>query len=173
MDVHKKARTTPHSRALIAQRLAAGETPAAVARAVGVCDRTVRKWVARAAEGPLALDDRSCRPQRSPRDLGGADGRDSAAAPAPVDRRGHRRGRGAERRDGRRTLGQLGWRTKKLGRIGAIGHRITGDRRRRVRGIGWEFVHVCLDDCSRLAYAEVLGDEQSVTVAAFLRRAVA
>jgi transposase InsO family protein len=62
---------------------------------------------------------------------------------------------------------------KKLGRIGAIGHRITGDRRQRVRGIGWEFVHVCLDDCSRLAYAEVLADEQRVTVASFLRRAVA
>src|SRR6476661_2106814 len=62
---------------------------------------------------------------------------------------------------------------KKLGRIGAIGHRITGDRRQRVRGIGWEFVHVCLDDCSRLAYAEMLSDEQSVTVAGFLRRAVA
>jgi transposase InsO family protein len=42
-----------------------------------------------------------------------------------------------------------------------------------VRGIGWEFVHVCLDDCSRLAYAEVLRDEPSVTVAGFLRRAVA
>ena len=52
MDVHKNARTTPHSRALIAQRIAAGETPAAVARALGVCDRTVHKWVARAAEGP-------------------------------------------------------------------------------------------------------------------------
>jgi transposase InsO family protein len=62
---------------------------------------------------------------------------------------------------------------KKLGRIGGIGHRITGDRRQRVRGIGWEFVHVSLDDCSRLAYAEVLRDEQSVTVAGFLRRAVA
>ena len=40
-----------------------------------------------------------------------------------------------------------------------------------MRGIGWEFVHVCLDDCSRLAYAEVLRDEPSVTVAGFLRRA--
>src|SRR6476660_7642613 len=67
MDVHKNARTTPHSRALIAQRVAAGETPAVVARAVGVSDRTVHKWVARAAEDPLALEDRSCRPRRSPR----------------------------------------------------------------------------------------------------------
>jgi Integrase core domain len=60
---------------------------------------------------------------------------------------------------------------KKLGRIAGIGHRITGDWRHRARGIGWEYVHVAIDDCSRLAYAEVLLDERGVTVAAFLRRA--
>src|SRR5215467_8369475 len=52
---------------------------------------------------------------------------------------------------------------KKLGRIGRVGHRIHGDRRRRVRGIGWEFVHVAVDDATRLAYVEVLSDEQGVT----------
>ena len=62
---------------------------------------------------------------------------------------------------------------KKLGRIGHIGHRITGDRRHQARGIGWECVHVCIDDCSRVAYAEVLPDETGLTAAAFLRRAVA
>jgi transposase InsO family protein len=62
---------------------------------------------------------------------------------------------------------------KKLGRIGHVGHRITGDRRGQAHGIGWEYVHVCIDDCSRVAYAEVLGDETGPTVAAFLRRAVA
>jgi len=61
---------------------------------------------------------------------------------------------------------------KKLGRIGRVGHRITGDRHGQARGIGWEFVHVCVDDCSRVAYAEVLNDETGPTVAAFLRRAV-
>jgi transposase InsO family protein len=61
---------------------------------------------------------------------------------------------------------------KKLGRIGQVGHRITGDRRDRTRGIGWEFVHVCIDDCSRVAYVEVLPDERSVTVVGFLRRAL-
>jgi transposase InsO family protein len=61
---------------------------------------------------------------------------------------------------------------KKLGRIGRIGHRITGDRRSRVRGIGWEYVHVAVDDCSRLAYGEVLLDERGETVAGFLRRAI-
>jgi hypothetical protein len=58
-----------------------------------------------------------------------------------------------------------------LGRIGRVGHRITGDRRDRVRGIGWEYVHVAVDDATRLAYVEVLPDEQGVTVTAFLWRA--
>jgi transposase InsO family protein len=200
MDVHKNARTTPHSRALIAQRVAAGQAPAAVGRAFGVCPRTVDKWVARAAEGPLALEDRSCRPQRSPRAI-------STGLMVEIQRLRQRRWTGAviaeavglSRATVARTLRQLGvarlaalasplpgrryeWERpgqlvhvdiKKLARIGGVGHRITGDRRRSVRGLGWEFVHVCIDDCSRLAYAEVLGDERSVTVAGFLRRAVA
>ncbi len=66
---------------------------------------------------------------------------------------------------------------KKLGRIGdrGAGHRATGNRGRgqRSRGAGWEFVHVCVDDATRLVYVEVLKDEQSITAIAFLRRAVA
>ena len=62
---------------------------------------------------------------------------------------------------------------KKLGRIGRPGHRVNGDRTTRTRGIGWEFVHVCIDDCTRLAYVEVLDDERKETVTAFLQRAVA
>ena len=73
---------------------------------------------------------------------------------------------------------------KKLGRIGAkgAGHRVTGDRRGQVkrsdagrwrRATGWEFVHVCVDDATRLAYVEVLPDEKGPTAAGFLRRAVA
>jgi len=54
-----------------------------------------------------------------------------------------------------------------------VGHRITGDRRARTRGIGWEFVHVAIDDASRLAYVEVLGDETGVTATKFLWRALA
>jgi transposase InsO family protein len=62
---------------------------------------------------------------------------------------------------------------KKLGRIaGGYGHRITGDRRPRRRGAGWEYVHVAIDDASRLAYAEVLADERGDTSAAFLDRAL-
>ena len=71
---------------------------------------------------------------------------------------------------------------KKLGRVRGIGHRISGDRasqaKTRINGrrtgiSGWEFVHVAVDDYSRLAYAEVLPDERATTAAGFLRRAVA
>jgi transposase InsO family protein len=65
---------------------------------------------------------------------------------------------------------------KKLGRIGAgAGHRVTGSRGpgQRSRGAGWEFVHVCVDDATRLAYVEVLADEKASTAIAFLRKALA
>jgi transposase InsO family protein/transposase len=75
---------------------------------------------------------------------------------------------------------------KKLGRIErGAGHRITGrggHRRNPVKRdaagvdratVGWEYVHIAIDDCTRLAYAEVLTDEKATTVVAFLRRAVA
>jgi transposase InsO family protein len=200
MDIHKNARTTPHSRAMIAQRVQAGSAVAVVAREIGVCNRTARKWVARAAQGELALEDRSCRPHHSPRAI-------SAGLMVEIEWLRRRRWTGRRIAEAvalspatvARTLGQLGlarwsalepvrppWRyewarpgqlvhvdIKKLARIGHVGHRITGDRRGQFRGIGWEFVHVCIDDCSRLAYAEVLGDERGVTVAGFLRRAIA
>jgi transposase len=72
---------------------------------------------------------------------------------------------------------------KKLGRIQVPGHRVTGNRRQHARRTrignqgrklgtaGWEFVHVCVDDATRLAYAEVLPDERGATAAGFLRRA--
>jgi transposase InsO family protein len=62
---------------------------------------------------------------------------------------------------------------KKLGRIRGVGHRITGDRRDTSPGAGWEYVHVCVDDHSRLAYVEVLPDERQGTATGFLERAVA
>jgi transposase InsO family protein len=62
--------------------------------------------------------------------------------------------------------------TKKLGRIGRVGHRITGDRTSRVRGIGWEFAHVAIDDASRLAFTEIARDERQETAVATLRRMV-
>jgi transposase InsO family protein len=62
---------------------------------------------------------------------------------------------------------------KKLVRIKrGAGHRVTGKRTHQAKGAGWEFVHVCVDDATRLAYVEVLPDEQGATAAGFLRRAV-
>jgi len=51
---------------------------------------------------------------------------------------------------------------KKLGRFDRIGHRITGDRtgQSNSRGIGWEFVHVAIDDASRLAFSQIMPDEK-------------
>jgi transposase InsO family protein len=65
---------------------------------------------------------------------------------------------------------------KKLGRIPAGGgHRIhgRGPGRHHGKGLGWDYVHVCVDDATRLAYVEVLANEQATTVVAFLRRAIA
>ena len=70
---------------------------------------------------------------------------------------------------------------KKLGRIARPGHRVLGGQPARaaagyhhhVHSLGWEFVHVAVDDCTRLAYVEVLDDERPTTAIAFLRRAVA
>ena len=62
---------------------------------------------------------------------------------------------------------------KKLGRFERIGHRITGDRRRgRTSNAGWDFVHVAIDDATRLAYVEVLPDEKRGSATAFLVRAL-
>ena len=200
MDSHKNARTTPHSRAEIARRVHGGIPVATVARAFGVCDRTVKKWADRARTTPQQLEDGSCRPRSSPTAI-------SAGVIVEIERLRRLRRTGAEIAEivgvsaatVSRTLQLLKLNTlraleapavtqryewarpgqlvhvdvKKLGRIGQVGHRITGDRRQRSRGIGWEYVHVCIDDCSRLAYAEVLVDEGGVTVAAFMRRALA
>jgi transposase InsO family protein len=72
---------------------------------------------------------------------------------------------------------------KKLGGITGVGHRITGQRqtfnatRRQARKTGqragWQFVHVCVDDATRLAYVEVLTDEKATTAVGFLKRAIA
>ena len=64
---------------------------------------------------------------------------------------------------------------KKLGRFNRIGHRITGDRRGQSnsRGVGWEFVHVAIDDHSRIAFAKIMGNERKRCATAFLKAAVA
>ena len=68
---------------------------------------------------------------------------------------------------------------KKLGKFNRIGHRITGDRtgqsnlRSRGKGPGWEYVHVCIDDASRIAFSQILADEKKESAIAFLKAAVA
>ena len=199
MDSHQNARTTPHSRAEMVRRLTEDQQPVrVVAAAFGISERTVRKWAARAYQA-AGLQERSCRPHRSPRAtrpagvaqivaLGRARWTAARIAPAVAVSRATV-GRWLRRLD----LGRLRALApaepvrryerarpgelvhvdiKKLGRIAGIGHRITGDRRHRAGGIGWEYVHVAIDDCSRLSYAEVLRDERGETVAAFLRRAM-
>jgi len=207
MDVHENARTTPHSRMLMVERLAAGWTVAAVAVALGTSARTVRKWRDRfAAEGQAGLRDRSSRPHHSPARLSPATEaeietlrRRRLSGPAiarqlgrPVATVGH-----ALRRLG---LGQLAALdpprqiiryeyerpgelihidTKKLGRIDGIGHRITGDRTRqsskrgRGEGAGWEYLHVAIDDASRLAYTALMPNEKQTSAVQFLENAMA
>jgi transposase InsO family protein len=203
MDAHENARTTPHSRRLIVDRLQQGQSVAEVAAALGVTDRTVRKWRDRfAAEGEAGLRDRSSRPHRSPCRLGidqhaAIEGlrRQRLSGPAiarrlglPVSTVG-----AALRRLGLNRLAALEPRPpviryerdhpgelihidiKKLGRIDGIGHRITGDRHGQSskRGTGWEYVHVAVDDASRLAYTELLPSERKDSAVAFTGRALA
>jgi transposase InsO family protein len=184
-----------------------GQTPEAVGEAVGVCPRTVRKWVARwRAEGPAGLHDRSSRPHRlrnptppetmaqiealrRQRWTGAQIARETGVSKATVSRVLRRLGLNrlkalepAEpvRRYEHEHPGDLiHIDIKKLGRIDGIGHRITGDRRgqsnRRSRGegLGWEFVHVCIDDASRIAFSQVMKNEKKGSAVAFLEAAVA
>jgi transposase InsO family protein len=201
MDTHKNARLTPHCRALLVDRVMKGRARAQVARELGVSDKTVSKWLQRyQAEGIDGLSDRSSRPQRRPtataaalqvavialrrqrltmlsiaqqlglcratvaRILARAGlNRLSKLEPAAVIRR-YERARPGE---------LLHLDVKKLGRITRIGHRITGDRRGPYGQAGWEFVHVAIDDTSRVAYAQLLADEEGDSAGAFLRAAVA
>ena len=201
MDIHKNARTTPHGRMLIVQRVQAGQTAAQVARELGLDPRTVRKWRDRfAAEGEAALQDRSSRPHRSPTRTTEAVAaeierlrRQRRSAPAiaqqlalPTSTVGvvlRRRGLGCLEalapkpeiiRYERDTPGELiHIDIKKLGRINGIGHRITGDRRKQSRGIGWEFLYVAIDDASRLADTELMPNERKESAVAFLEHASA
>jgi transposase InsO family protein len=201
MDVHQNARTTPRGRSLMIRRLAEGWPIAAVAAAFGVDARTVRKWRDRhATAGDAGLADRSSRPHHSPTRLAGtveaeieALRRQRLSGPAIARQLGRpvatigvvlrRRGLGrlealdpkpAVIRYQRDQPGELiHIDIKKLGRIDGIGHRISGDRRGQKRGTGWEFLHVCIDDASRLAYTEILPDERKESAVAFLERALA
>ena len=203
MNIHKNARLTPSGRERIVRQVSSGQTPEAVAEAAGVCPRTVRKWVDRyRREGLAGLGDRSSRPHRlyrptlqavveqvaalrRQRYTGKQIAADLHISPATVSRILRRLGLNklsalepAEpiRRYEREHPGELiHLDIKKLGRIDGIGHRITGDRtgQSNSRGIGWEFVHVCIDDASRVAFVQVMPDEKKQSAVAFLSAAVA
>jgi transposase InsO family protein len=201
MDVHKNARLTVFCRELMLDRLLKGQSKVQVAGQFGVSVRTVSKWLRRyQAEGPRGLEDRSSRPRHSPaataQELGlavlalrrqrltlvtiahqlaisratvarlcaraGLNRLSKLELPPPVVR--YERAQPGE---------LLHLDIKKLGRIVRVGHRITGERIDTHRGAGWEHVHVAIDDASRVAYSQVLPDEEAVSASAFLRAAVA
>lgn len=191
MDIHKNARTTVQSRMLMVRRLASGWLVAAVALAQGVSPRRVRKWRDRhAAQGEAGLVDRSSRPHHAPSRLTvqaeaeiEALRRQRLSGPVIARRLGrpvstvgvvlrrHALGRLTAldprppiMRYERERPGELiHIDIKKLGRIRRVGHRITGERtgQSSSRGIGWEHLHVAIDDASRLAYTELLPDDAS------------
>jgi transposase InsO family protein len=202
MNVHKNARLTPRGREWIVTLSARGQTPQAISRAVGVCPRTVRKWIKRyEVEGPAGLRDRSSRPARLHRPTpqptvervealrrqrltGKAIAAETGVSPATVSRILKRLGLNKlsalepapVRRYEREHPGELiHIDIKKLGKFSRIGHRITGDRtgQSKTRGIGWEFVHVCIDDASRIAFSQLKVDERKASAVAFLKAAVA
>ncbi len=192
MNIHKYARLTPHGREVLVRRiLEEGLRVAEAAHASGVSVRTAYKWLARyRAEGPRGLTDRSSRPHRCPhrtsaarraqvvalrrarrtyRDISGTLG----VAPSTVGRIAQRAGvnrlsqleppAAAHRYVYPHPGDLLHLDTKKLGRFVRPGHRVTGNRRQTSPGAGWEFVHVAIDDASRVGIAAILPSENGLS----------
>jgi transposase len=194
---------TVHGRLLLIQWVReAGWRVTDAAAAAGVSERTAYTWLARyRAGGECALHDRSSAPARSPHRLPAETvaaierlrrqrwsgpriartlGRPVSTIGTVLRRLGLGRLRALEAkppavRYERAAAGELlHIDSKKLARIAGFGHRITGDRRgHRARGVGWEHLHVAIDDASRLAYTELLPDERGASCAGFLARAAA
>lgn len=203
MDIHENARLTPRGREHMVTMVLSGQTPKAVSEAVGVCPRTVRKWVDRyQAEGLAGLQDRSSRPDRlrqpTPQETidriealrrqrmtGKAIAAETGVSTATVSRVLRRLGLNrlsalepAEppRRYQRERPGELiHIDIKKLGRFSTPGHRVRGMRREqwRNRQAGWEFVHVAIDDASRIAFSRIMKTQRQHCAIAFLKTAVA
>ena len=202
MNLHSKAKLSPWSRAEMIKRLVDLHQPVAgVAAAFGVSVRTAYKWLARfRAEGPSGLLDRTSRPQCSPRTIhpfrvarvlalrrrrlpGFQIARAAKLSKASVSRlllRHRHRLATLEppppvRRYEREHPGDLiHFDIKKLARIVRTGHRVTGDRQRdHSPGAGWEFLHIAIDDHSRIAFAQLLPDETAQSAIAFLHAALA
>jgi transposase InsO family protein len=199
MKVHGNAKTNAYQRRLLITRVRRhGWTQRRAAEAAGVSIRTVAKWLARDRS---ELADRSSRPHRVPRRTSvttealirrlrltrATAWQISAALAIPrstvtrvLARLGLNRVTACEplspvqRYEWAHAGDLLHVDMKRLGRIvGGIGHRIHGDRRRRARRAGYEWLHVAVDDATRVSYVEMLEAEDAPTCAAFLRRAIA
>jgi transposase InsO family protein len=202
MNIHKNARSTPYSRLQMVRRVEHGEKAAKVAADFGVSEQTVRKWARRwRAGGQIALQDRSSTPARrggtAPEKVAEIErlrrqrlsspviARQLATPISTVTKILRRLGlnrlkaldppRPVVRYQRQRPGELIHIDSKKLGRIDGIGHRFTGRQTgtvNRHHGIGWECLHVCVDDASRLAYTEILPDEKKESAVAFLGRAL-
>ena len=200
MKLHRNAKTTPLMRRLIIDRvMRLGWSRARAAEAAGISVRTVGKWLARGRAGDTALTDGSSRPMRHPRRLAAATvvqivqlrqtrataWQISAVLQVPrstVTRVLHQAGLNRlTALDPRPVIRRYEWPhagdllhvdIKPLGCIRGVGHRMTGDRQRPQPESGWEYVHVAIDDATRLAYVEVRRSQRRHACARFLRRAV-
>ena len=202
MNVHKNARLTPLGRAVMVSRIEDGWPVRRAAEASGVSIRTAYRWLYRHRRGgERRLHDRSSAPRRCPRRTpqpqimrieqlrrermtGPAIARSLGMARSTVGLVLRRLGLGklkhlepkppVIRYERERPGEMIHLDIKKLGRFEAAGHRITGDRQLgRSRRAGWDFLHVCVDDASRLAYTEILPSEGQADTTAFLERALA
>ena len=199
MNLHKHARLTPRGRALLVERmLEHGLRVEEAAHAAGVSVRTVYKWLRRfREEGPAGLHDRSSAPHRCPHatppdHLAAVIALRRArytyhqiaqalpVAPSTVARLLHRAGlhRLAEldpappinRYEHDKPGDLLHLDIKKLGRFWRPGHRVTGDRLNASDGAGWEYVHLAIDDHSRVAFATIEPDERGTSACRMLIR---
>jgi transposase InsO family protein len=197
MNTHSNAKLTPLSRAEMVRRIVDLDQPVAeVAAGFGISVRSARKWLARfRAEGTPGLQNRSSRPKRSPTALhrlrvarvlalrrrklpGHQIARLANLSKASVSRCLRRHAaRLAElspppaiRRYEREHPGDLlHFDIKRLARFDRPGHRITGDRQEGSSpGAGWEFLHVAIDDHSRVAFARLFPDETAQSAVSFL-----
>ncbi len=202
MRLHPNARLTPSARRLLVDRVDTECWPVArAARAAGVSRQTAYKWLRRFREGGTrALGDRSSRPRRiavrTPqkairrmeqlrrrRKAGWEISQETGIPLSTVSKHLKAIGLGRiwrldEEQDPPRRYehaapgGMFHIDAKKLARIDGVGHRIHGDRSRKKRGVGYEVVFVCVDDHTRLAYAEVHPSESGRYATLFFRRAL-
>ncbi len=201
MNTHKNARLTPPGRALLVRRVVdEGLRPEEVAQAQGVSVRTVYKWVRRyRQEGEVGLQNRSSRPHRCPHAVSdeireqAIERRRQRQTYRQIAKRlriGHSTVARLLKREGLNRLSALAparpenryehdapgdllhLDIKKLGRFKRPGHRVTGDRQQNTRGAGWEYVHIAIDDHSRVAFGTILPDETKWRACDALLRAV-